>query len=225
MLAEWLDETHMDDDLAEALLDYLLARGNIPLSKLVTDSPQLWEYAAEHDSLGWQNFIEGRISTTLFSLQQDWLHEADSKLSIKTWGGTLVQHILSISHRQWSYRNATIHLKKAEGRTKEEHIAVIKEVKQAMLLDPVELLPQHQRLLEVDFGRLGSGTTEQRLVWIEEVEKALKAKRAVAGVTEQEWIDWRNGTRMEEARQISDGRRRRRRCSSPHGYNQAQSLG
>ena len=84
---------------------------------------------------------------------------------------------------------------------------------------------QHQWLLEVDFGILGSGTTEQRLVWLEEIEKALCAKQAVAGVSEQEWIDWSSGDKLEEAKQRSVRRWWRRRCNTPHGYDQAQTLG
>lgn len=48
-----------------------------------------------------------------------------------------------------------------------------------MLTDPAELLPQHQRLLEGDFLKLGEGTTETRLHWLNEMESAIKAKRAI----------------------------------------------
>ena len=48
-----------------------------------------------------------------------------------------------------------------------------------MLVDPSELLPEHRALLKTDFHRLGSGTTAGRIQWIEQVEGAIRAKRAV----------------------------------------------
>lgn len=53
------------------------------------------------------------------------------------------------------------------------------EVRQMMLVDPSELLPEHRALLQTDYERLGSGTTADRIQWVEMVEGAIKARRAV----------------------------------------------
>ncbi len=104
---------------------------------------------------------------------------AGSSWRIQTWAKKFVQHLLEITHRQWSYRNAKVHLKKAEGRTAQEHEAVMGEVRQMMLVDPSELLPEHRALLHTDYERLGSGTTVERIQWVEMVEGAINARRAV----------------------------------------------
>ena len=57
------------------------------------------------------------------------------------------------------------------------------EVRQMMLVDPSELLPEHRALLQMDFVRLGGGTTADRIQWIELVEGAIKARRAVLAGT------------------------------------------
>ena len=44
-----------------------------------------------------------------------------------------------------------------------------------MFTDPVELLPKHQYLLEMDFAELGNGSTTERQYWIESMEVALSA--------------------------------------------------
>ena len=77
------------------------------------------------------------------------------------------------------YIGKYLHLKKAEGRTAQEHEAVMSEVRQMMLVDPSELLPEHRALLHTDYLRLGSGTTAERIQWVEMVEGAITARRAV----------------------------------------------
>jgi hypothetical protein len=178
-MVEWLSDTDMEDELALGLLDYLLAQGTKPLRSLLRPNSKYQQYAAEHDRLGWDNFLEGRVSQTLFQLQQDNLVRAGSSWRIQTWAKKFVQHLLEITHRQWSYRNAKVHLKKAEGRTAQEHEAVMGEVRQMMLVDPSELLPEHRALLHTDYERLGSGTTVERIQWVEMVEGAINARRAV----------------------------------------------
>ena len=142
-MVEWLSDTDMEDELALGLLDYLLAQGTKSLRSLLQHDSKYLQYAYEHDRLGWDNFLEGRVSQTLFQLQQDTLVRAGSSWRIQTWAKKFVQHLLEITHRQWSYRNAKVHLKKAEGRTAQEHEAVMSEVRKMMLVDPTELLPEH----------------------------------------------------------------------------------
>jgi hypothetical protein len=55
----------------------------------------------------------------------------------------------------------------------------MQDVRQMMLVDPSELLPEHHALLHTDYTQLGSGTMVGRINWIEQVEGAIWAKRAV----------------------------------------------
>ena len=179
LLVEWLAATDMEDELALAILDYLLARGTKSMKSFLRQDSKYIDYAKEHDRLGWDNFLEGRVSNTLFQLQHENLARAGSTWRIKTWAKKFVQHLLEITHRQCSYRNAKVHLKKVEGRTEREHKQIMQEVRQMMLVDPSELLPEHRTLLRTDFLRLGSDTTAGRIQWIEQAEGAIRAKRAV----------------------------------------------
>ena len=60
-----------------------------------------------------------------------------------------------ITHRQWMFRNSLVHFKKLEGMTEDQHLKIFDEVEELMTVDPMELLPKHQHLLEGDFGALG----------------------------------------------------------------------
>jgi hypothetical protein len=178
-LIEWLNDTDMEDEMVLAFLDYLLAQGKRTLTSLLHPDSKYFVYAEEHDRLGWDNFLEGRVSNTLFQLQHETLASAGSNWRIKSWAKKFVQHLLEITHRQWNYRNARVHLKKVEGRTAQEHEKIMQEVRQMMLVDPSELLPEHRHLLSTDYTRLGSGSTVERIQWIEQVEGAIQARRAV----------------------------------------------
>ncbi len=131
--------------------------------------------AREFDRLGWVNFTEGRICKSLFQVQKDWLSHTGSTWSISGWSVTFVSKVLDITHRQWLYRNARIHMKVAEGLTQPAHEAIMSKVLTLMGTDPMELLPQHRHLLELDFLALGNGPTEDRQYWIESMKSALQA--------------------------------------------------
>ena len=187
-LADWMVETGTPYELADAIQDYLEARGTKMMTDIVQDTgdPDLYCYAEEHDELGWSNFLEGRVGATLFLIQEESMKELGMKMTLTKWSGLLVQSLILITHRQWLYRNAQVHLKKAEGLTEREHMRVIEEVRQMMLVDPNELLPRHQHLLEEDFLRLGQGSTVNRKLWLDKMSAAVKAKRAVRGSLGQE---------------------------------------
>ena len=84
----------MEDELALAILDYLLAQGTKSLKSLLRHDSKYIEYSNEHDCLGWDNFLEGRVSNTLFQLQHKNLARAGSTWRIKTYMG---KEICSIS--------------------------------------------------------------------------------------------------------------------------------
>jgi hypothetical protein len=177
-LVQWLEETHMDASLVLGILDYLLGRGHTTLQSLLRGNAAYAEYARDHDHLGWQNFLEGRITTSLLRLQERFLEEAGSRQSIRAWSTNLIHHLVGIVHKQWLYRNANIHLKVVEGRTTAEHREIMSEVRHMMAVDPLDLLPCHQHLLKQNWEMMGATSTSTRLVWLEQMDSALAAKRA-----------------------------------------------
>lgn len=69
-LVEWMYDTHTPAPICKAVLDYLLlSRGQRSMRSLLIDYEEFEAYAEDHDNLGWSNFLEGRVSTSLFSLQ------------------------------------------------------------------------------------------------------------------------------------------------------------
>jgi hypothetical protein len=96
-------------------------------------------------------------------------------MRLKTWTKFFLRHLLNITHRQWIYRNARIHLRKLEGKTEREHTRIMEDVRDMMLVDPSDLLPCHRHLLQQDYVRLGEGTTVDRQYWLAQMNSAVSA--------------------------------------------------
>jgi hypothetical protein len=199
-LIEWMTKSNSDRELILALQAYLIQRGKKPMKRICATMPHLHTMAHDCDRLGWENFTEGRICNSLFQVQQSWLTKTGFQRSITTWSRRFICKVLNITHRQWLYRNARIHIKVSEGLTQPAHDTIMSRVSTLMGTDPLELLPCHRQLLDWDFEELGQGSTVDRQYWIANMESALQASRKKRGIEE-------TGTTLEDGR----GRRTRSR--------------
>ena len=120
--------------------------------------------------------MEAKVSNELFVIQENWLQSLYSRQSIETWTRGFLLKILNITHQQWPYRNARKNIRHVEGLFMGEHNQIMEKVKSLIGTDPMSLLPEHRKLLCVDYKELGSGSTVDCQYWIANVESALKAK-------------------------------------------------
>ena len=126
------------------------------MTTICKDWPALHPFARDHDKLGWENFIMGRISKSLFAIQQAYLVQTHTQYSISSWACKFTQLVLTIPHRQWLYCNARIHIRLVENMTAAEHHAIKDKVVTLLGTDPDDLLPHHQPLLlQQNFTQLG----------------------------------------------------------------------
>jgi hypothetical protein len=86
-----------------------------------------------------------------------------------------MQWLLQMTHAQWAYRNATVHLEVKEGRTDAAHETILEIMEGFLHTDPEQLLEVHRHLLYSDFAALASGPTKDKLEWISEIYSALGA--------------------------------------------------
>jgi hypothetical protein len=135
----------------------------------------LSEWAKEMDNLGWDNFMEGRIGSTLLVMQKAALKRAGSRQQIRSWSTAFLHHILGITHKQWVFRNTRTHICLLEGKTEAEHNTIMEQVGQLIFTDPALLLPEHRYLLDLDFSELGAGSTTNRQYWLATLTSALEA--------------------------------------------------
>jgi hypothetical protein len=178
-LTQWLTATHTDGSMTACISAYLKSSGEGSMAEIAQPFPHLRKWAFEHDTLGWDNFLEGRIGKTLIDIQEAQLGVSDSKMHILTWASKLISHLLAITHSQWIYRNTKIHLRLVEGRTVIEHDEVMRDVLHLLATHPDDILPQHRGLLEVDMSTLGRGSTVDRQYWVAAMTSALSAAKTL----------------------------------------------
>ena len=127
-LLEWMSNNESNYDLMSSIEQYLGTRGEGSMMDIVRGKTHLIEWAQEHDILGWDNFLEGRIGDQLFRVQDRHLRCIQSRRHIKTWAISFIQQVLNITHEQWLYRNTRIHIRLVEGKTAAEHREIMHAV-------------------------------------------------------------------------------------------------
>ena len=106
-----------------------------------------------HNKLGWDNFLEGRIAAMWVENRIDNICERKLKRGGSKWARGLMSRLLQITHQQWMYRNATVHIKIKDGCTLDQHRRTLDEIEKCLDTDPEELLWEHKHLLFTNFKK------------------------------------------------------------------------
>jgi hypothetical protein len=174
-LQAWMEAHHTDDELSTIIVKYLTGRGNKSMTECLT-FPSSYTLLAEYqDKLGWDNFLEGRILSLMVEEQRIHIKSCSTVYTVESWATGMIEHLLGITHKQWVYRNARVHLEKLDGHTEAEHAKIMSRIRVLLWTDPDSLMPRDRLLLEGDFSALGSGPAANRLYWIASMESALGA--------------------------------------------------
>ena len=125
------------------------------------------------DRLGWDCFLEGRISRAWTPVVSQILATNGSQLLADSWGKQFITKLLNIVHKQWIYRSTLIHYRGQDGLTIPEHHEIYNRVEEYAAIDPETILPRHRYLFDTDFEALGSGPTSHRLLWLADMDTAI----------------------------------------------------
>lgn len=198
-LQEWLEMNYTPVSLSHAICTYLKGHGSIEMTRLLPYGSKYHSYALVHDRLGWRSFLEGRISITLAHEMHTHLSVTTARIGAADWAKGLVNWLIRITHRQWSYRNHVVH-HTVEGRTVEEHKLLIQEMTRLLEVDPSTLLPRFRFLYEdQDFEALGAGSATNRLYWVEAAKAAVAASALARRRKRKRRKEFFNKRREEEA--------------------------
>lgn len=176
----WMASSGADPILVEMIESYLLAQDSKTMLECVPyPDADLEIVARSQDRLGWDCFVEGRISKVFLEHMKPVLLEYGTYLSPERWGRTFIELLLQLTHKQWLFRNSRKHFRRLDGLTESEHLKIFEDMQDLMFTDPHDLLPRHQHLMEIDFGSLSEGSSIPRLHWIASVESAIQAADCV----------------------------------------------
>ena len=203
-LREWLARQRTMPALNNLICLYLRARGRKTLRAIAPPGPRFSSLVRDHDRLGWRNFLEGRICQEWLILQADHYRQYNIRRGAAKWARGLMLRLLQITHRQWTYRNSTVHIKVNDDLTEAQQLALMSRCEELLWTDPDSLLREDRVLLDADFQSLGSGSAYDRQLWAAEMVSSLAA--ADRSTSEPPPIDTEGSIRY---------RRRRRHSSAP----------
>jgi hypothetical protein len=204
-LFEWMRSQNTDPELAALIYRYIRHRGEIPMLSLCRPGFPYRQLATMQDLLGYRNFLEGWITALYHSERQLYISAHHLRKHAGHWCKGFIQRLLQITHRQWTYRNRTIHYKDKEGLTAAQQEKIAKECEDFLWIDPMSLLPEDRDLLDMDFEALGETNAEARHIWLSEMQAA-KAASGNAGREQRfaraGWSDTIRGSDISERSDI-----------------------
>ena len=150
------------------------------MMSLLRSGSKLGVEAKYHDRLGWDSFLEGRVCALWVECRSEHIRSEKQIRSADLWARGLMRRLLQITHEQWIYRNATVHLKVSDGLTVAQHESILTTMEGYLHTDPAQLLEENRHLLYSNFVALAEGPTKDRVEWISEIESALGAAEHVA---------------------------------------------
>jgi hypothetical protein len=100
--------------------------------------------------------------------------------SVELWGAKFIKSLISITNKQWLYRNSNVH-HVIDGLSSWQQQELTTRICELLETKKNSLLEQHKHLMEVDFIKLGSGTTIAHQVWIANVEMAISVAKVAHG--------------------------------------------
>jgi hypothetical protein len=175
-----LSEANVAQDLSDIIEAYLLAQDRRTMKDCVPSHSPYKNVATAVDNLGWDCFVEGRIPQVLIGVVKPMLRRYSPRGSVELWGAKFIKSLISITHKQWLYRNSDVHhiIDGLSSRQQQELTIRIHELLQT---EKNSLLKRHKHLMDVDFVELGSGPTIVQQVWVANVEMAISVAKVARG--------------------------------------------
>ena len=180
-LSSWLiQDNKTDPELAYYLPKYILFRGCRPWSTLGVMSPGMRAVARAQDSIGWREFMEGKVAKEMGRLQQFHCATASCRMNGEDWMKHFIHHILHLSHSQWIFRNITLHHRTQGYLRLKERKDVLQQIDTLIETDPDTVPEASKFLLEFDHNALYRSSFEHQVYWVAAIKAATKAGRRVA---------------------------------------------
>jgi hypothetical protein len=177
---EVLSDANVEQNLPDMLEKYLLAHGRLTMKDCTPLHSCYSHIALAIDNLGWDCLLEGRVPHVLIETIHPMLRQYSPRGSIDLWGAKLIKSLISITHKQWLYRNSNVH-HVIEGLSSQQQQELTERIRELLKVKKNTLLERHKHFMDVDFNKLGCGTTIARQVWVANVEMAMSVAKIARG--------------------------------------------
>ena len=175
-----MDKANVASELIDMIKTFLLNQGQWTMVGCTLPSSRFLPISIDIDNLGWDCFVEGRIPYSLIGTIKPMLLWYSPRGSVEKWGANLIQSLLSLTRKQWLYRNSDVHYI-SEGLTARQHDEFQAKIYELLKTKQSALLQQHQHFLTIDFVELGRGPTLACQVWIANMKMAISVFKVARG--------------------------------------------
>ncbi len=107
-------------------------------------------------------------------------HRYKTRGSIKIWGTKFIKSLISLTHKQWLYRNCGMHYI-SNGLSSRQHDKLTSKIKELMKTKRTALLGRHRHYTNTNFNTLCCRPTIARQVWVANMEMAISIAKVAKG--------------------------------------------
>jgi hypothetical protein len=168
----WLKEHETQPDLITFLLQYIRSRDTVTFAHLPDLPYEMTILAADQDTLGWQNCLEGKLPYSLYQFQERHLDTLDTRRTITGWAAGLVEHILHITHLTWKHRCDVVHAREADGLKTAESNTLQEEIRTEFGLGYHNLQHEDDHLLNAGLEKILSLSGSDKKAWLDTIRVA-----------------------------------------------------
>ena len=145
------------------------------------------------DDLGYRNILEGRIPKMFYDVRSADIQRRGLRKHAGHQCNGLILRLLQITHRQWTFRCGTVHLRGPDGLTSSQRDRLACKCEELVLwTDPTTLLDEDRYLLNIHFEALGDAPPlSTRQAWLSEMEAARCVTHQNDSIADDPWIDTR----------------------------------
>ena len=107
-IKEWTETHYTDPDLANLVVDYLRGRNDRKIVHLGVPD-HIRRLSQTQNAIGWRNFTDGKLSKSFRVIQQEYLRQEETRVTVNSWLKQFFIKLLTMSHSQWLFRCITKH--------------------------------------------------------------------------------------------------------------------
>ena len=176
-LEKWLAFKQTSPLLITGIIRYVSGKGAVAYSSVKNNTHQLRLLSVSQDTIGWNNFMEGKISKRFQTVQQEYYTDIDSKFSSHKWASDLISRLLLMIHKQWIYRNNVVHKRRKDGLKHKEGMKVERKIEALCAEGETTLEPEDHYLMDDTLECIQEWDGIKKKIWIRSVEAAKAVKR------------------------------------------------
>lgn len=167
-LSEWLENNQNMLVLKEEIIKYVKGRGcrRFFQGDMSSEARALGD---TQDTIGWDNFMEGKVSNEIRKCQKQFLIQEGSRKSSITWTAGLISQLLGMVHEQWTYRNGVVHKRDEDGLNRLQKAELSIRIRAQLGQGSSGLEEEDKFLLSPDYKEICKWEKHKKLAWLREI--------------------------------------------------------